>query len=212
MLDSSESKWFLLSLFSNSILALLILSKFISTPSNKTQTPQKPPKLPPQSSKFYLERPYPQHVDPPLPLPSQMPFKICLTGGPCAGKTTSLAYLTEKLSEKGFKVLTVPEIPTLTKQGRGMIVREGLTKEGIVKFQVLRIKLQMKFEEYFSQLGEISGERTVVLCDRGTMDAKAYVEEKIWKTILDSQSWNTAILRDRRYDAVIHLVTAANGA
>ena len=50
--------------------------------------------------------------------PENIPvYKICLTGGPCAGKTTSLAFLTERLTERGFRVFTVPETPTMTVQG-----------------------------------------------------------------------------------------------
>ena len=33
--------------------------------------------------------------------------KIVLTGGPCAGKTTTIAKLEEHLIEKGFHVLVI---------------------------------------------------------------------------------------------------------
>ena len=29
---------------------------------------------------------------------------VCITGGPCAGKTSGLAYVTDKLRENGFNV------------------------------------------------------------------------------------------------------------
>mmetsp|Transcript_21736 Transcript_21736/g.21446 ORF Transcript_21736/g.21446 Transcript_21736/m.21446 type:complete len:326 (+) Transcript_21736:565-1542(+) len=48
--------------------------------------------------------------------------------------------------------------------------------------------------------------------DRGVMDGSAYTSPKIWKAILNETDWTTIQLRDRRYDAVIHLVTAADGA
>lgn len=47
--------------------------------------------------------------------------KICLTGGPCAGKTTGLAYISEKLREKGYNVFVVPEASTLIGTGGGMV-------------------------------------------------------------------------------------------
>ena len=40
-------------------------------------------------------------------------YRICLTGGACAGKTTALASLTEKLLKSGYNVLQVPEAATL---------------------------------------------------------------------------------------------------
>ena len=55
------------------------------------------------------------HIDHPKALASsKFPiFRICLTGGPCAGKTTALVSLTDNLIKMGFNVLTVPEAATL---------------------------------------------------------------------------------------------------
>ena len=43
--------------------------------------------------------------------------RIVLTGGPCAGKTTALVRIVEHFSSLGFKVFTVPEVPTMYSQG-----------------------------------------------------------------------------------------------
>ena len=43
--------------------------------------------------------------------------KIVLTGGPCAGKTTALVKIVEYFSGMGYKVFTVPEVPTLYSTG-----------------------------------------------------------------------------------------------
>lgn len=53
---------------------------------------------------------------------------------------------------------------------------------------------------------------TVVFCDRGLMDGKAYCEPNIWRCVLDELGVNEVTLREKRYDAVIHLITAADGA
>ena len=45
------------------------------------------------------------------------------------------------------------------------------------------------------------------------MDFKAYIESnKTWQAVLGEAGWSNLSLRDMRYDAVIHLVTAAEGA
>jgi len=44
------------------------------------------------------------------------------------------------------------------------------------------------------------------------MDGSAYTDENLWQALLDETAWNTIQLRDRRYEAVIHMVTAADGA
>jgi hypothetical protein len=44
------------------------------------------------------------------------------------------------------------------------------------------------------------------------MDGQAYVTEQVWQALLDETAWSTIQLRDRRYECVIHMETAANGA
>ena len=40
-------------------------------------------------------------------------YRIVLTGGPCAGKTTALARLSGYLQERGFRVYMIPEMATV---------------------------------------------------------------------------------------------------
>ena len=40
-------------------------------------------------------------------------YRIVLTGGPCAGKTTALAAVISALELRGIRVLTVPESATI---------------------------------------------------------------------------------------------------
>ena len=51
-----------------------------------------------------------------------------------------------------------------------------------------------------------------ILLDRGALDGKAYVSEYEGELLLDDVKLTTVLLRDQRYDAIIHLVTAAQGA
>jgi hypothetical protein len=56
------------------------------------------------------------------------------------------------------------------------------------------------------------GQKAVLLCDRGTMDGSAYIKPSTWSSLLDRHSLDLVQLRDSRYNAVFHLVTAADGA
>jgi len=47
--------------------------------------------------------------------------RICITGGPCAGKTTALAELTIQLRQLGFRVLCVPDAAHVMKKGGALI-------------------------------------------------------------------------------------------
>lgn len=53
--------------------------------------------------------------------------RICLTGGPCAGKTTAIASIKQDLTQLGMKVLVVPEAATALMNGGAFIVSSGFT-------------------------------------------------------------------------------------
>lgn len=137
---------------------------------------------------------------------------IVLTGGPCSGKSSSLAYLTEKLSDHGFMVFVVPETATLI-TGNG-IDRRKMDKPGqIVVFEEAIFDMQVSFEDTYKQaVSRIFPERRkVILLDRGIMDIRAFLSDEVFNGILKRKSLTRAAIR-HRYDGVIHLVTAADGA
>ena len=70
----------------------------------------------------------------------------------------------------------------------------------------------MDVEDHFCELAELSREQTVVLCDRGVMDSKAYIVPEGWQALMDENGFNMVNIRDKRYDGIIHMVTAAEGA
>ncbi len=70
----------------------------------------------------------------------------------------------------------------------------------------------MSLEDNFIQIAMTADQPTIILCDRGVMDGSAYTDENVWQAILDETGWSTMQLRDRRYEAVIHMVTSAQGA
>ena len=95
----------------------------------------------------------------------------------------------------------------------GAFIQTGkMTLSKAVRFQINLMKLQMSLEDNFIQIAMSSDQPSIILCDRGVMDGSAYTDENVWQAILDETGWSTMQLRDRRYEAVIHLVTAAQGA
>ena len=112
----------------------------------------------------------------------------------------------------GYRVLLVPEAATMLNVGGAFIQTPKMTLEYAVKFQVGLMKLQMNLEDIFIDIAQTSGQPTAIICDRGVMDGKAFCEDIVWQAILDETGWSTIQLRDRRYEAVLHLVTAADGA
>ena len=49
-----------------------------------------------------------------------------------------------------------------------------------VRFQIQIMKSQMCLEDIFLETALESNKPTVILCDRGVMDGKAYTTEEVW--------------------------------
>jgi hypothetical protein len=112
----------------------------------------------------------------------------------------------------GFRVLLVPEAATVMRKGGAMIQTGEMKFADAVRFQQNLMRLQMNLEDIFIEIAQTSDMHTIIIMDRGTMDGSAYTEEHVWQAILDETGWSTIQLRDRRYEAVIHMMTAAEGA
>ena len=138
--------------------------------------------------------------------------KIVLTGGPCAGKTTARAYLMQKLGDLGYHVLFVPEAPSL-------LMHSGIKPGGILDneaFQRAVLDLTLTLEDTLSNAvadRRYGADMVVQMCDRGVMDGLAYTADRdLFAHWLTNRGLSIVDARDRRYDAVCHLVTAADGA
>ena len=133
--------------------------------------------------------------------------KIVLTGGPCAGKTTALTWINNYFSQRGYVVLFVPESAT-------ELISNGVapwTCETSYEFQIFQMKLQKIKEQIFDDAAKtMKSDKILIVCDRGMIDAKAYMKEVEFKRALKEFNTNETKERDS-YDAVFHLVTAAKG-
>merc|ERR1712110_64482 len=78
----------------------------------------------------------------------------------------------------------------------------------------------LQMERLMTKIAEGTGRPSIIVFDRGLMDAKGYISESDWKRVLEKfgggDSGKTSGVTEeyllQRYDAVIHLVTAADGA
>lgn len=134
--------------------------------------------------------------------------KIVITGGPCSGKTTGMSYLSQKLSDLGYRVIVVPEYAT-------EIINSGISPNAnisVYDFQSNIVLGQLEREKrYLSFAKSLEDEKIVILFDRGTLDSKAYIDEESWSVMLEELGLKEVILRDESYDAIIHMRTVALG-
>lgn len=138
-------------------------------------------------------------------------YKFIITGGPCGGKTTALARLFSFLRERGYEVITCPEAFTIFgSNGMSLDFFSTDGMDAVIQNSVLDVQLSL--EESLERVLKARGKPGVLLCDRGPMDGSAYLTEEKWNKILDSRGIDVTDLRDTRYNAVFHMVTAADGA
>ena len=134
--------------------------------------------------------------------------KIVITGGPCAGKSTAMSWVQNAFSKMGYAVLFVPETATELITGGVAPWTCGTNAD----YQKCQLKLQMEKEKIFEQAARtMTAEKVLIVCDRGTLDNKAYMNEVEFAEAMKFIGSNEVDLRDN-YDAVFHLVTAAKGA
>ncbi|MBP6855108.1 MAG: AAA family ATPase [Candidatus Pacebacteria bacterium] len=135
-------------------------------------------------------------------------YKIALTGGPCSGKTTVLSVLHSKLTSLGYRVLIAHETATILINSRLI--------PGSIKFQEYVLDFMLHYEDMIEQYAKDTGaEKVVILYDRGAIEGLAYVnrrEQRAYEQMIQSKGHSAVGLRDARYEAVIHMVTAADGA
>ena len=134
--------------------------------------------------------------------------KIVITGGPCAGKSTAMSWIQNAFTQMGYTVLFVPETAT-------ELITGGIapwTCGTNVEYLKCQLKLQIEKEKIFEQAARtMAVDKVLIVCDRGTLDNKAYMDDIEFAEIMQFIGSNEVELRDS-YDAVFHLVTAAKGA
>ena len=135
-------------------------------------------------------------------------LKVALTGGPCGGKTTSIKTIEEEFIERGYHVIVVPEAATI-------LINSGIRPFGVnglpmYEFQKYVMELQFRLEDMADEAAKEIDAKTIIVCDRGLLDDRAYVNEEEFNQLL--KKFNTTKFElFSRYDLVMHLVTAANG-
>jgi predicted ATPase len=102
-------------------------------------------------------------------------FKIVLSGGPCAGKSTCLARLRETLTDQGWEVYCCPEIPTILLTAGAKYF--GVSQEQLLHTETAILNVQFAFEHNLMRIAQNCGRKAIIIFDRGGMDVKAYLSD-----------------------------------
>ncbi len=133
----------------------------------------------------------------------EVEMKIVITGGPCAGKSTALQRLPHDLELWGYDCLVLPETAT-------ELLQAGLHPQinGVVPFQRTLLHLQLQREAIYEEASNAMEKTPLLLCDRGVMDGKAYMESDDFATILSEVDKTQKEILDS-YDMVIYMESTA---
>ena len=138
------------------------------------------------------------------------PYVVAITGGPCGGKTTILKSLKLAMDGKGVYSYTVPECPTIFIINGADYPGES-NMERLLTFETQMLNLQLVMENSFINIAQSYDRPAVVFCDRGACDISAYMPRTCWEQVLSICGYHEYELLNR-YDAVVHMTTAAEGA
>ena len=128
---------------------------------------------------------------------------IAITGGPCAGKTSAMGVLRERLDQLEIPALFIPEAAT-------ELILAGIapwTCSSMLEFQTHVIARQLEREtDVFEEAR--SANVAAVICDRGICDSHAYLSDDEYLRALDANGIDHEQAL-ARYDAVFHLDSIA---
>ena len=134
--------------------------------------------------------------------------KIVLTGGPCGGKSSIVDFVVNDYDKKGYDFHFVDETATNLFSNKFNTIKVG--DEEISKFDFQTVLFLMQFiKEYNTEtsiIEEDAGDKSIILCDRGLLDGKAYMEDIDYEKILKK----FGIVEDKlvkTYSTVLHLVS-----
>jgi len=81
----------------------------------------------------------------------------------------------------------------------------------LFEYELALLRLQLQMEDSFLCIAVSTREPSVIFFDRGLLDIKAYLPPELWERLLLAVGLSEDSMC-RRYDSVLHLVTAAEGA
>ena len=133
--------------------------------------------------------------------------KVVITGGPSSGKTECIYKVKEHFEKLGYKVIVIPSVGTALIQC-GIYPWDAVNEDD---FERMNLGAKIKLEEIADEaVCNINASKILILCERGTVDVKAYTSNRNFQQICKEYNTSEEELKNA-YDAVFHLKTVAKG-
>lgn len=138
-----------------------------------------------------------------------------VTGGPCSGKTTAMSYLQRNQASlfEGHSLLVVPEAATLYHKLGARLpfgtpassCGQYSSEERNLLWELLLNELKRTLEVQCINEALEAGCPSIVCCDRGIVDSRAYLSsDEEYERMLSLGGWSASAV-SARYDHVFHL-------
>lgn len=131
--------------------------------------------------------------------------KILITGGPCAGKTSSINEIKKYYEKKNYNVLIVPETPTA-------LITGGITPKeiGNMNFIKLVINVQIKLQQYYQEkANQINENKVIIIFDGCPIDCLKFISREEFDNHIKEYDLSFEKIINE-YDGIIHLESVAN--
>ena len=115
-------------------------------------------------------------------------YKFVITGGPCAGKSTCMTWLSEKFKPK-YEVFIVPETATLTINAGYNILPDRFNAQQHCEVITNIMKYQLDMENYFYEIAKDETKDVIIITDRGMLDNFAYCKPEVKEMVLKKTGW-----------------------
>ena len=126
--------------------------------------------------------------------------KIVLTGGPSAGKSSSLEFIRKYYSELGYKVYIVSETAT-DLMNSGIIPNQN--NLSVVEFQEIIFKYQLFKENLVLNIVNNNNFlNNIIIFDRGVVDNKAFISDEEFEMILKKYNYKVSTINKRVEDSL----------
>lgn len=136
---------------------------------------------------------------------------VCLTGGPCGGKTSVIAKMVAQAQQHNIRVYYHPDTESLIRSGGFLTELKSMSKSQQFHYVQTLLRMQMNTENMFFSMAKHGVKKSLILVERGLLDYKLMLEPEMWEGLLNENGLKESDLSDSRYHLVIHLETAACG-
>lgn len=132
--------------------------------------------------------------------------KIVLTGGPCGGKSTALESIEKSYKKEGHEFSLIDETATtlFINEFNKILINGNKISKSDFQTIILLVQFIKEYNVESEFIHKAKDDKATIICDRGLLDGKAYMNNSDFKNMLKKFNLNESSLL-KTYSVVLHL-------